>query len=375
MNVFLSWSGDESKEFARIFSEWLPLIFQNIKIFYSEDDISKGEFWTSRLRQELQTNDTGIIFLTKDNMNNPWILFEAGALTNGIGKGKITPILFDFEIKELNNPLNLFNVAKFQQEDIYKLLKSINKDLGDNGITEKQLETYFNRFWKDINDNISRIQKEYKNTDSAESQPKDQTELIEESLTNQKEIIKYLSQKEAPDYTKHFKSLEEQYIKIRSLIENQMINIESQPDEYTARSRPKTFRCNVMRFSHKKKKWIIFIGLSNHTVPKEIFITPEDDEIIPIPPSVKEGKIVKEKNGKIRLDFQYNDKFGYENTLGGINHLIKSDVVNYTFMLNSILINIYDKEFIFKVIDEINAKGNDNITAWKQGVRKVLDNY
>lgn len=49
MKVFISWSGKLSQKIAKELSEWLPSIIQTIEVFYSPDDIKKGENWDSRL--------------------------------------------------------------------------------------------------------------------------------------------------------------------------------------------------------------------------------------------------------------------------------------------------------------------------------------
>lgn len=115
MNVFISWSGDFSKELAKTFSEWIPTVIQAVKTFYSPDDIHKGELWSEKITEELKSNYTGILCITKDNQEAPWNLFEAGALTNSIGKGKVFPLLFDMEISDLKGPITRFNATTFNK--------------------------------------------------------------------------------------------------------------------------------------------------------------------------------------------------------------------------------------------------------------------
>ncbi|PUB10796.1 hypothetical protein [Paenisporosarcina sp. OV554] len=42
MKVFLSWSGDISKEIEKEFKEWLPNVLQFTKPFVSAEDIDAG---------------------------------------------------------------------------------------------------------------------------------------------------------------------------------------------------------------------------------------------------------------------------------------------------------------------------------------------
>ena len=80
MKIFISWSGKLSQSIAKELSEWLPSIIQSIEVFYSPDDIKKGENWDSKLTNELQNSNFGIVCLKPENVQAPWINFEAGSL-------------------------------------------------------------------------------------------------------------------------------------------------------------------------------------------------------------------------------------------------------------------------------------------------------
>lgn len=84
MKVFISWSGARSKAVASKLREWLPDVIQNIEPWMSRHDIKAGERWDKELSGELNDSKFGIICLTSDNYDAPWILFEAGALSKTI---------------------------------------------------------------------------------------------------------------------------------------------------------------------------------------------------------------------------------------------------------------------------------------------------
>ena len=80
MKVFLSWSGKTSRQVAQAFHDWLPFVIQAVKPFISTGDIDKGKRWSDVLSSELTETAYGILIITPDNFDKPWIHFEAGAL-------------------------------------------------------------------------------------------------------------------------------------------------------------------------------------------------------------------------------------------------------------------------------------------------------
>lgn len=85
MKLFLSWSGPASHKIAETFREWLPLILQHVEPYISSE-INKGARWTSDIALELQSSNFGLIFVTPENRDAPWIMFEAGALAKARGQ-------------------------------------------------------------------------------------------------------------------------------------------------------------------------------------------------------------------------------------------------------------------------------------------------
>ena len=125
--VFLSWSGDASYTVALALHEWLPAILQNIKPFMSSEDLRKGGRWNKDLADELQQTNFGIICLTPDNVEAPWILFEAGALSKFVDESHVAPFLVNVRPSDLPKPLTQFNAATADKVDFRKLLKTIIK--------------------------------------------------------------------------------------------------------------------------------------------------------------------------------------------------------------------------------------------------------
>ena len=124
MNIFISWSGEETKAYAEIFRGWLPNVIQTLKPFYSPEDIKAGKRWNSEITQKLRSTELGIICLTPDNVDAPWVVFEAGALSNQL-ESRVCPVLFKLKPTDVQGPLTQFQLNVFSPEGIYNILVSI----------------------------------------------------------------------------------------------------------------------------------------------------------------------------------------------------------------------------------------------------------
>jgi hypothetical protein len=160
MKIFISWSGQLSKNLAEVFRQWLPGVIQAVKPYYSPDDISKGSRWNTEISQELDSSKVGIICLTKENLEAPWIMFEAGALSKNIDKSKLCPILFEVEPSEIEGPLVQFQAAKFSKDEIRKLMKMINSELGENSLAPDVLDNVLEMWWPILKEKVDKVLKD-----------------------------------------------------------------------------------------------------------------------------------------------------------------------------------------------------------------------
>lgn len=150
MKVFLSWSGKKSLGAAELFKDWLPQVIQTVNVFLSTDDISKGAGWLAELNRALESASLGVILLTRDNIGSPWLHFEAGAIANSIGKGRVCPILVDLEPYDVFGPISQFQFTLPNQEEFLKLVRSINYSLGESAISDVKLIRSFHAFWPEL---------------------------------------------------------------------------------------------------------------------------------------------------------------------------------------------------------------------------------
>src|SRR5215203_3580327 len=108
MNVFISWSGAKSKEVAGALRQWLPSLLPGIEP-WSGSDLPEGSDWSNEFIQRLLKARAGIICLTDENKDSPWLLFEAGALTRS---ARLYLYLIDLQNTELAGPLAQFETTR-----------------------------------------------------------------------------------------------------------------------------------------------------------------------------------------------------------------------------------------------------------------------
>lgn len=128
MKIFLSWSGDRSRAAANTFADWLPDVLQSVTAFASDKDIESGTSWDARIRKELHESNYGIVFVTRDNMNKPWLNFEAGALSKKVRKSRCVPLIVDDELDPvmINGPLGQLQARRFNKDQVLQLVQEIN---------------------------------------------------------------------------------------------------------------------------------------------------------------------------------------------------------------------------------------------------------
>jgi len=211
MKVFISWSGATSHLVAIVLRDWLPSVIQNVEPYVSSEDIDKGARWSTDIAGELHASTYGLICLTKDNIVAPWINFEAGALGKSIDKGRVSPFLFRIKRSEVEGPILQFQSTVFEQNDVFKMVTSINEACGVEGLEPTRLEKSFTVWWPQLEKQLNDIPTE---DDAPSVMPEvaietpaaDISRVLEEMLELTRNNHKLLRSPEAllpPDYIQH----------------------------------------------------------------------------------------------------------------------------------------------------------------------------
>ncbi len=139
--------------------------------------------------------------------------------------------------------------------------------------------------------------------------------------------------------------------------------------------RPKSIPADIVRFKNGTENWIAFVGLQNGR-PYEIFTGKIEEDAMYIPPKIKHGNIIKvrEADGSKRYDFQYTDRYGYTNTIGGISRLFNEEFWNYAKLISGVLRHGMPIEKTVSLIESLQLN-SESINTWKTGVCRALKQY
>jgi len=188
--VFISWSGELSKKLAEEIRIWLPGVLQFVKPYFTPNDIEKGTRWSTDIAAELESSNAGIICLTKDNLNKPWILFEAGALSKNFGKANVCTILFNLDSSDFSGPLTSFQATKFDKAGFKKLLTTVNNTGGESKLDSAVLNDVFEMWWPKLEQKVKDILKNHvvDNDNAVRSEREILEEVLELTRLNSKRI-------------------------------------------------------------------------------------------------------------------------------------------------------------------------------------------
>jgi len=181
MKIFLSWSKPLSKQCAELLGDWIKCTLQASSPWVSSKDIDKGTLWFNEINSQLKDTAVGIVFLTKENKNNPWILFEAGALAKGLSSNKVCTFLIDLTPADLESPLSQFNHTMPNKDSVKGLLLTINKELGDSKLDNNILDKIFETYWPQLELDFNAIIKSIP-LDSSEEPERSESDILTEIL-------------------------------------------------------------------------------------------------------------------------------------------------------------------------------------------------
>lgn len=188
MKVFMSWSGQRSKLTAELLHDWIKCVVQASQPWISSKGIERGALWFSEINNELKDTTVGVICLTQENKNAPWILFEAGALAKGLSTTRVCTFLVDIESHELQPPLAQFNHTFPTRDGIWSLVNTLNNGLEEKRLDLKVLERVFDTYWPQFESQFKEIIAN--NPVTTVIPPRDEKEILAEILDATRSVAK-----------------------------------------------------------------------------------------------------------------------------------------------------------------------------------------
>lgn len=162
MNLVISWSGEKSKKYADLFAVWIKRIIQACKPWVSTGT-TKGSGWFEEVLTQFKDANIGIVFLTEENKEKPWIMFESGVLIGVVKKGRLFPLLVDKQVGTLEGLLSGIQHTELKKEDIRKLVCDINNIFGEENLDKLaslDLQKIFDHYWPDFQAGDEAIKKD-----------------------------------------------------------------------------------------------------------------------------------------------------------------------------------------------------------------------
>jgi hypothetical protein len=189
MKVFMSWSGLRSKAVAELVANWAKCVVQATQPWISTSGIDRGAVWWSAINDELTNTSVGVVCLTHENKNKPWILFEAGALAKGLVNSRVCTFLVDLTPADLESPLSQFNHTTPDKEGLWNLARTLNGSVAVP-LETTILEQVFDIHWPVFEAEFARVLDIYPQNVVPEVRSSDS--IMAELLENSRSISKRL---------------------------------------------------------------------------------------------------------------------------------------------------------------------------------------
>jgi len=147
-----------SHRLAIALREWIPLILESVVTYESSEDIGPGTRWNDSLNVHLHEASYGIVCVTPYNTHSQWLHFEAGALSNAIGGGRVAPLLFRLTEADVVGPLSQFQSVRCNEAGMRHLVKSINESLPHELVLDPgRMQTEFKMWWPVLEPKLKEI--------------------------------------------------------------------------------------------------------------------------------------------------------------------------------------------------------------------------
>lgn len=203
MKVFIGWGGDRSKAAGIALRDWLPRVIQGVRPWMSEIDIGAGARWGPEVDRELSDTRFGILCVTADNAERPWLLFEAGAVAKTVDdQTRVVPYLIDFNQADLpDGPLTRFQAKKADRDGTRDVVCEIN-GLLEKPIAENILAETFEKWWAGLEEVLDNLPEPVESLDRPSSD-----EMLEDILITVRNVSRQLTGADEQSWVRSMREL------------------------------------------------------------------------------------------------------------------------------------------------------------------------
>jgi hypothetical protein len=155
--AFISWSGSIARGKARALRELLRYVLPDASIFMSEQDIPAGSLWLEGITNALELSVAGVVIITSENAGSPWLHFEAGALSNRVGRKMVIPLLAGVGVSAIaETPLSVFQAIALDKTNVFMVCKMFAEALAISR-SENEIRRSFDKWWDDYEEELTSI--------------------------------------------------------------------------------------------------------------------------------------------------------------------------------------------------------------------------
>ena len=153
--VFVSWSQPAGAKIAALLKPFLEDVLGTVTIFASQA-MEAGTRWSSEIPQRLDQCNAGLVLVTPENSQAPWLHFEAGALSKHVAESRVVPLLCaGATVGDIQGtPLSLFQAVALAQDDFLSVCLSFGAAFGTAGDLVRRR---FEKNWPDLETALSKI--------------------------------------------------------------------------------------------------------------------------------------------------------------------------------------------------------------------------
>lgn len=195
--IFISWSKDLSKAIALELSPWLVNIFDQADPWVSDDAIDAGSRTYNSIADALNGSVFGIIVVTRANQFEPWLNYEAGALSNkfgSMGQTQVAPLLVDMEnMSELTSPIKQYQANLLDLAGVQKLCRTLAPVMAAK---PEAVASRVAMFWPDLERRIDEIKADEhtRMSGNARAEPVAGSDRMEEVVVTVRELKRLMDQ-------------------------------------------------------------------------------------------------------------------------------------------------------------------------------------